>query len=399
MARKNAMAYKNLITFVALILFAKHALAEQTQLTIELKAPKSTLTSDTIHVVGDFNNWALSGSEAYQLAFKNGVFTTQIPIKDQNTFFTFVKNKSWQSMPANKYGKTQCTYFYQRTDNQTTLDVSFSNWKDDEVIAKAQSSLTGHFAHHKDFVMPELSRIGDISVYLPRSYKANTEQRYPVLYMLDGQNVFDEATSYSSEWAIDEMLEKLTASGQMQEIIIVSVPNSSDRWQEYNPWDFKGNDGKKISGKGHDTIRFISQTLKPFIDTNYRSQKSANATGLAGSSLGGLMALYAGLEHSKIFGFVGVFSPALAIENMAGSNVLFEAINKHKGNNFAKIYMDIGKMEYGNYQQIERLYQQLLNLGISSKHIKLVKDDLGRHCEVDWSKRFPNAIQWLLNGG
>lgn len=91
------------------------------------------------------------------------------------------------------------------------------------------------------------------------------------------------------------------------------------------------------------------------------------------------------------------FPPSLAVENMSGNNVLFTALKNKKQLNNVKIYIDMGKMEYGNYEPVDQLYQLLLKSGASDENIKLIKDDLGRHCELDWSKRFPKAITWLLN--
>lgn len=110
------------------------------------------------------------------------------------------------------------------------------------------------------------------------------------------------------------------------------------------------------------------------------------------------MAIYAALKHSDTFGFTAAFSPALAIENMDGINVLFEAIKQQQTIGNSKIYFDIGQMEYGNYEQIEQLNSLLLKQGFKPENLKMVKDDAGRHCEVDWSRRFPAAMEWLQAG-
>jgi pullulanase len=367
-------------------------------LTIKVTLPAGYSANETIHLVGSFNDWALEGDKAYPLIKHNGELSVTIPVTEKNVFFTMVKNKNWQLMPANEMAKSQCTYLHKATGGDAEMTVHIPLWTGDKPLKTAEPSLSGSIVQHKDFTLPQFGRSSDIFVYLPKSYQRNTDKTYPVLYMLDGQNIFSAHSAHNDEWRIDELLEDLTSAGTLDEMIVVAVPNSAQRWVEYNPWDFKDGDGKAIKGQGELTIRSIQDTLKPFIDNTYRTDPQPASTGLAGSSLGGFMAIYAALEHSDTFGFIAAFSPALAIENMDGKNVLFEAIKHQKTIGDSKIYFDIGQMEYGNYDQIEQLNSLLLKQGFKPENLKLVKDDLGRHCEVDWSRRFPAALEWLQAG-
>ncbi|WP_306523564.1 alpha/beta hydrolase [Rheinheimera sp.] len=367
-------------------------------LTIKVTPPSAYSASETIHLVGSFNDWALEGDKAYPLKTEKGELSVTIPITEKNVFFTLVKNKNWQLMPANEMAKSQCIYLHKATGGDAEMTAHIPLWTGDKPLKTAEPSLSGSIIQHKDFTLPQFARSTDIYVYLPKSYQHNTDKTYPVLYMLDGQNIFSAHLAHSDEWRIDELLEELTTAGTLDEMIVVAVPNSAQRWVEYNPWDFKDRDGKAAQGQGELTIRSIKDTLKPFIDSRYRTDPQPASTGLAGSSLGGLMAIYAALEHSDTFGFTAAFSPALAIENMDGINVLFEAIKQQQTIGNSKIYFDIGQMEYGNYEQIEQLNSLLLNKGFKPENLKLVKDDIGRHCEVDWSRRFPAALEWLQAG-
>ncbi|CAM5225445.1 alpha/beta hydrolase [Alishewanella longhuensis] len=369
-----------------------------TTLTIKVTPPADYSVDETVHLVGSFNDWALEGDKAYPLRADKGELSATIPVTEKNIFFTLVKNKDWQLMPANEMAKSQCIYLYQATGSDAEMAVHIPLWTGDKPLKTADPSLSGSIVQHKDFTLPQFARSSDIYVYLPKSYQHNTHKTYPVLYMLDGQNIFNAHSAHSDEWRIDELLEDLTTAGTLDEMIVVAVPNSAQRWVEYNPWDFKDRDGKARQGQGELTIRSIKDTLKPFIDSSYRTNPQPASTGLAGSSLGGLMAIYAALAHSDTFGFTAAFSPALAIENMDGKNVLFEAIKHHQTIGNSKIYFDIGQMEYGNYEQIEQLNSLLLKQGFNPENLKLVKDDVGRHCEVDWSRRFPAALEWLQAG-
>jgi len=392
----------NKITLTIAAVLALSACADKNPpaptLTIKVTPPADYSANETIHLVGSFNDWELEGDKAYPLIKNNGELSVTIPITEKNVFFTMVKNKNWQLMPANEMAKSQCIYLHQATGSDAEMAVHIPLWTGDKPLKTAEPSLSGSIVQHKDFTLPQFARRIDINVYLPKSYQHNTDKTYPVLYMLDGQNIFNSYSAHSDEWRIDELLEELTSAGTLNEMIVVAVPNSAQRWVEYNPWDFKDRDGKAAQGQGELTIRSIKDTLKPFIDSSYRTDPQPASTGLAGSSLGGLMAIYAALEHSDTFGFTAAFSPALAIENMDGKNVLFEAIKRQQTIGNSKIYFDIGQMEYGNYKQIEQLNSLLLKQGFKPENLKLVKDDVGRHCELDWSRRFPAALEWLQAG-
>ena len=369
---------------------------ESGQLSIKVTPPKDFKSNDKINIVGNFNKWALTGPNAQELHNVNGSLSVEIPKSGEYLFFTFVKNKDWQLMPASELGKSKCTYMHKYDPSISTIHIDIPAWRGDAPLILPSHTLTGNIEKFADFEMPQLERKGDISVYLPPSYYTDKDKKYPVVYMLDGQNVFDEYTAYSDEWRVDELLEGLITREQLREIIVVAIPNGLRRRYEYNPWDFKDVGNKKGTGEGEKTIEFIKKTLKPSIDEKYRTLITKENTGLMGSSLGGLMALYAAIEHDEVFGFVGAFSVAMAFESMEGKNVLFDAIKRKNKIGTTKIYFDIGRMEYGNYDRIEKLEALLLSRGAKEHNIRVVKDDIGRHCELDWSKRLPEAIKWLL---
>ncbi|MDF1517351.1 MAG: alpha/beta hydrolase-fold protein, partial [Lutibacter sp.] len=156
----------------------------------------------------------------------------------------------------------------------------------------------------KEFVIPNLNEISHkVWIYLPPNYD-NASKKYPVIYMHDAQNLFDATTSYAGEWKVDETLNKLyekTGKG----FIVVGIENGGEeRIDEYTLWENK----KYGGGKGTIYIDFIVKTLKPFIDDHYRTKKQQKHTGLMGSSLGGLISYYGGLQHPKTFGKIGALS-------------------------------------------------------------------------------------------
>lgn len=153
--------------------------------------------------------------------------------------------------------------------------------------------------------MPALQRKRQIRVYLPPGY-ANSGKRYPVLYMHDGQNLFDEATAYAGEWKVDETLDALAREGKL-ELIVVGIDNGQEkRMSELNAWDSK----RFGAGEGKQYTDFIVKVLKPYVDGKYRTLPGREHTAIMGSSMGGLASHYALVQYPEVFSKAGVFSPA-----------------------------------------------------------------------------------------
>lgn len=170
-------------------------------------------------------------------------------------------------------------------------------------------TLTGNIQMHKGFHSKFLPTTRDLSVYLPPGYESGTARRYPVLYMQDGQNLFDAATSFFNgrEVRMDEEAQRLIAQREVEPIIIVGISSSGlARVNEFTP----AVDGPKQGGKADLYGRMLVEEIKPFIDSQYRTLKDRSHTGLGGTSLGGLATLYLGLKYKKVFGKLAVVSPA-----------------------------------------------------------------------------------------
>jgi predicted alpha/beta superfamily hydrolase len=174
-------------------------------------------------------------------------------------------------------------------------------------------TLTGAFRTHEALRSRFLDSAHDLIVYLPPGYEDDRERRYPVLYMQDGQNLFDDATSFSGEWHLDEAAEGLIAAGKIAPLIIVGISNAGAyRIDEYTP---TRDAAKRAGGKADRYGRMLVEELKPFIDAEYRTLRDAGNTGIGGSSLGGLVSLYLALKYSGIFWNVAVLSPSVWWDN------------------------------------------------------------------------------------
>lgn len=257
----------------------------------------------------------------------------------------------------------------------------------------AQHSVVGAVRVASSVYSPQLENRRDILVYLPPSYHPEN-RAYPVLYMHDGQNLFDRATSHVGEWQMDETMETLASEGI--EAIIVGIPNmGGERIAEYSPYDTHW--GK---GKGDAYLAFIVETLKPLIDTSFRTLPDRTHTGIAGSSMGGLISLYGYLRHPTVFGFAGIMSPAFWI---TGGKIYEDAANLPHFP--GRLYFDLGTKEMSRrgtkslVNPVRQMYDALVDRGyVPEAQIRYVEDANGIHHESSWAKRLPGMLRFLLAG-
>ena len=170
-------------------------------------------------------------------------------------------------------------------------------------------TLTGDVRRHEGFRSRYLAVPHDVLVYLPPGYEREPQRRYPVLYLQDGQNLFDEATAFSHEWQVDETAERLIARGEIAPVIVVGIANAGERrMDEYTPT----RDRRHHAGGGATRYgRMLVEELKPFVDATYRTLPDPAYTGLGGSSLGGLLSLFLGLQYPGLFRRLAVLSPSV----------------------------------------------------------------------------------------
>ena len=174
-------------------------------------------------------------------------------------------------------------------------------------------TLTGTFRTHEGVLSRFLDSAHDVIVYLPPGYDDYSERRYPVLYMQDGQNLFDEATAFAGEWRLDEATEQMIEAGLVTPLIIVGIYNAGAyRIDEYTP---TRDSARRAGGNADRYGRMLVDELKPFVDAEYRTLPDAANTGIGGSSLGGLVSLYLALKYSGIFWNVAVLSPSVWWDN------------------------------------------------------------------------------------
>jgi predicted alpha/beta superfamily hydrolase len=241
----------------------------------------------------------------------------------------------------------------------------------------------------------------EIIVYLPSSLAvlgpdglARLPRRYPTLYFHDGQNVFDERTSFVGEWHADETLELLAGEGL--EAIAVAIPNGGDaRMDEYNPW--RGRDprgGRRLmGGKGDAYLDWVVGAVRPLIDRSFPTDQRRAATGIIGSSMGGLISLYALLRHGDVFGLAGVMSPSIVWSDYRVLRLIEE-----RGLRPARIHLDMGGREWrGMMADARRLRDTLLRAGlVEGRYLHYIEERYATHREDTWARRLPDALRFLL---
>ena len=266
--------------------------------------------------------------------------------------------------------------------------------------AQQPHSLTGDVRPHKNFHSKILNNDRDVIVYLPPGYDANKGKRYSVLYLHDGQNVFDGATSFipGQEWRVDETAQSLIAAGKIEPLIIVGIYNTgAARINEYTPAE----DAKyKTGGKADLYGRMLTEELKPFIDATYRTLKSGKHTGLGGSSLGGLVSLYLGLKYPNVFSRLAVVSPSV----WWADNQIVHYTQALPAKPRLRIWLDIGTKEGRNAKEAQDtvngarlLRDALVAKGWKpGKDLKYLEAEGAEHNERAWAARAATILEFLF---
>jgi predicted alpha/beta superfamily hydrolase len=232
---------------------------------------------------------------------------------------------------------------------------------------------------------PGLDR--DLTVYLPPSYERSL-RHYPVLYMQDGQNLFDPEESFAGSWRVDIAMDQ--AAGRGFEGIVVGIAHAGEgRIAEYSPFD----DADAGPGRGSEYVALMVDVIKPLVDARYRTIPERGTTGVAGSSMGGLISLYAFLARPDVFGVTAAMSPSLWFAGRAIFG-LVEAAPFQPG----RIYIDVGRLEgEDTLADARRLRDLLLTKGYrKGDQLRFVEDRAGGHEEAAWGHRLRAALPFLL---
>ena len=356
--------------------------------TIELVAP-SLPDSATVYVTGSLpalGNWNPAaikllwvGAHTWRLTF-----TLDRPTSLEYKF----TRGSWAREAADSGGAPHKN-FAARVASDTVLTSTVQQWTSGSRPRALNGKVTGTLRYHRAVKGAGLAD-RDLAVWLPPDYDAAPRKRYPVLYMLDGQNVFDPATSsFGTDWAVDEAVDSLIRHRVIAPMIVVAVNSTASRSAEYLPGPTAGT-----------YAEFMIRTVKPMIDRTYRTRPGATTTMVGGSSAGGIAAFMMVWEHPEIFSRALAFSPAFQVP--AGSTTRFDCVpNVREAARTPKrvrFYLDIGGVGLEDQLRpgVDAMVRALRVGYREGRVLRFVADSLAEHSESAWRSRFPAALVWIL---
>ncbi len=377
---------------ISLALFMATALIAQAQLTLNVTAiPFNTPPSANIYVAGTFNTWNPGDATKILTSLGGGKYSITLYPPNGTVEFKFTRG-NWATVEGNASGSQLPNRSTTYNGQPKTVNLTILTWED--LAGNNGTAAPNVVILNNAFYIPQLNRNRRIWLYLPPDYQSSAK-KYPVLYMHDGQNLFDDNTSFSGEWKVDESLNQLHAQGDWG-CIVVGIDNGGQyRLDEYSPWVNTQYGG----GQGDEYTEFIVNTLKPYIDANYRTLPGRLTTGIAGSSMGALVSMYAFSERQDIFSKAGILSPAFWFAGTAPANHV--ATHTKQGN--ARVYFLSGADEeadgnQSNYvvQDMQAVANAMSTAGFSPGEKSFnVKSD-GQHSEWFWAREFPDAYKWLF---
>lgn len=375
---------------LVLVLAVMAPLALWAQVTFIInQVPAYTPANANIYMAGTMNGWNPASATHQLTRLPDSSWAITLPTPSSTLQFKFTRG-SWATVEGTATGGPRANRSY-AVGGADTVRISILSWEDlhggggggGQSTANAQVQVLTD-----SFYMPQLNRYRRIWAYLPPDYDSLTNKRYPVIYMHDAQNIFDNLTAFAGEWEIDESMNSLFQQGDRGAIVIGINNGGSQRINEYSPWVNPQYGG----GQGAAYVDFIVQTLKPYVDQQFRTDSTRLGTAIWGSSMGGLISQYAAMQYQSIFSKVGVFSPSLWFSSQVYSQV--SSIGKQFP---MKFFILAGAQESASLvAQVTQLNNDLLASGFTASEVELVVKADGQHSEWFWRREFKPAYQWLF---
>ncbi|MCR9206196.1 MAG: alpha/beta hydrolase-fold protein, partial [Halobacteriovoraceae bacterium] len=348
-----------------------------TLVTLIVNTPFNTPLQDKVFVTGDFMDcqWKADCLPLKKVSDNQYKISLKLP---EGAEFKITRG-SWEKEASSSFGSIlpNSTFQNQRVNNDGKYFVDIQNWKD-----LGSLKVTGKVYHLKKFYSPELDSYRDIQIRFPDNYDFNTKS-FPVIYMHDGQNVFNPRTSsFGTDWAVDDVLSQMVRDGKVRDAIVVGI-HHGNRFSEFNDED-----------RGQEYGKFLVETLKPWIDENLRTLPEKENTFLMGSSLG------AAISVSLSFRYPDVFSKAagLAFNASFFNDALFRLTSKLPMTS-TSLYLDHGSrggdQKFGPH--MKRFMEHLTGLGMPQAQVDYRYFPDTSHTEGDWARRVHIPLEFLLN--
>jgi predicted alpha/beta superfamily hydrolase len=349
--------------------------------------PAATPENDTVYLSGNLpalGEWGATGLETWKTTDGRRAAWVEVPL-GSNLEYKFTRG-TWETVEKEASGG-------EIQNRQLAADAAFQRvevqvqaWNDLLPVPAGPSRIEHLYGVSSEFLGPDR----DVSIYLPPGYDS-TDALYPVLYMHDGQNLMDaETTAFGVEWRVDETATWLINEATVEPLIIVGIDSTEARMDEYTPVV-----DLEYGGGGADEYgRFLVEELKPLIESKYRVRGDAGSTGLAGSSLGGLVSMYLGAEYPDVFGRLGVISPSV----WWADRHIVEYVDNLAAKLPLRIWVDIGSEEGSGetVQDTELLRDALIRKGwVLGTDLSYREYPGAEHDEASWAARFNDILAWL----
>lgn len=369
----------------------------QTPISFVVEVPANTPPDAEIWLSGnqpELGNWNGAGVKLTKGSTGNR-YGGCVPFATGTNLEFKVTRGSWDSVEKDSQGREIDNHLH-TVSAPAKVEVQVGSWRDLGPVNPQPDTLTGNIKYHD----VDGSAVGlknrKLIVWLPPGYDTQVNTRYSVLYMHDGQNLMNAKTAaFGVEWGVDETAQRLTEAGQMESIIIVGVYNTEDRIPEYTQVPTAQYGG----GKAEDYGRLLVEIVKPFIDDTYRTKSEAQDTGVAGSSLGGLVSMYFGITRPGTFTRLGVVSPSV----WWADRDIVTRVNDLPGKLPLRIWLDIGTNEEGTAAESQEtvndtrvLRDALLAKGwVLDADLKYLEAEGARHNEAAWAARTEQILKFL----
>lgn len=338
-----------------------------------------------VFVAGNFNGWATKDERFrmqklaeghYQFSFRDPLPSTE-PLE-----YKYIKG-GWEGEELDAEGHPRMNRRMEVPKGKVTDTVpqwkKHGDWYDPTFYPDIRIL-------SKRFHLTELRRRRRISVLLPWNYDSSG-QHYPVLYLQDGQNLFESGAPFGT-WGVDKQLAALSEKNKGDFIVVAIDHGGKERIKEYSPY----NSDKWGEGLGREYASFLAETLKPYIDEHFRTRPEREHTGIGGSSMGGLISIYAGIMFPKVYSKFMIFSPSLWVTPKVYYEPFFFSAFPS-----TKIYLYAGGKEGAGMLSNAKRFKEVLEKRSQSRiQFRLEIDPEGRHNEARWGQEFPKAAEWLF---
>ncbi|MCX6133693.1 MAG: alpha/beta hydrolase-fold protein [Ignavibacteriales bacterium] len=363
-------------------------LAQDMKVSVRVVPPASTPRDAKIFIAGNspaLGNWDPGKVLLIRENARLWIYSTDAPVGSVLEFK--ITRGSWSSEALYVDGAIPQNTVV-KISSDTVITLAPVTWNDLSQSRKNRTlagGVTGTVRYHRSLKGEGLNFARDILVWLPPSYRREPVKRYPVLYMHDGQNVFDPATSFIGfDWRADEVADSLIRAHAIEDIIIVGINSTPDRMKEYADTEL----GRKYA-------RFVVDRVKPFIDSRYRTKPSRENTAVMGSSMGGLVSMLFVLWYPAVFSEAACLSSSVGFG--IGEKDLEESFNENQLSKHLRIYMDVGELERSLLPGNEALAAFLQKNGYESgKNFEYFVAQGALHNEQAWAHRLWRPLTFLF---